>query len=103
MIWPIVFVTTPLAIGLVFIVREARMIVEAECTARRAEALCRQTESNNQRAAAERLHDQVKRFYDLTGAHRSDNLQPVTTPPARPNFGLKLHVIDGDRDGGAEA
>jgi alkylation response protein AidB-like acyl-CoA dehydrogenase len=45
---------------------------------------CRTTRtlSNNARAAAERLERSLAQFNKLTGAHRSDNLAPVSTADA---------------------
>ncbi|GIK47982.1 MAG: hypothetical protein BroJett013_06790 [Alphaproteobacteria bacterium] len=64
----------------------------ADSLAARAIALCRRTESNNMRAAAERLDRSMDRFTKATGAHTSDNLKPPA-PPSRPHFGFKPHVV----------
>jgi hypothetical protein len=64
--------------GLAIIVIQLVRGWKAECVTRQAEAICRKTEADNQRATAERLYEQVRRFERLTGAHKSDNLAPLS-------------------------
>ena len=58
-----------------------RRIKVAEALARQAEAQCRHAEVRAWQASADRFARQVRDFQVLTGAHRGDNIQPVTDKP----------------------